>query len=64
MFNPRVPRHVVFVYGGYENGLPSSTLKVLDIRSSRLLVALMVWKCVTMSDVSSQQQAVFMIVHQ
>ena len=35
MFNPRVPKQVVFVYGGYERGLPSSSLKTFDIRSCK-----------------------------
>ena len=35
LFNPRVPRTVALIYGGFEGGLPSSTLKTFDIRAGR-----------------------------
>lgn len=35
VFNPRVPQTIALIYGGFEGGLPSSTLKIFDPRSSR-----------------------------
>lgn len=35
VFNPRVPRTIAFIYGGFEDGLPSAALKTFDPRSGR-----------------------------
>ncbi|KAH9507130.1 Kelch-like protein 10 [Dermatophagoides farinae] len=32
-FRPRIPYQLLFLYGGYEDGYPSSTIKTFDIRS-------------------------------
>lgn len=32
-FRPRIPYQLLFLYGGYEDGYPSSTIKTFDIRA-------------------------------
>lgn len=32
-FRPRIPHQLLLLYGGYEDGYPSTTIKTFDIRS-------------------------------
>lgn len=33
IFNPREPHQLLMIYGGYEHGLPSCTIKTFDLRA-------------------------------